>query len=66
MKKVVEFDNIPDVKGKPLHLKVTRQDDGRYSMSVSLINPNGQRHGLLQCRPTHAQVQAIADLAEAP
>jgi hypothetical protein len=56
MTKMIEFDNIVGgqdgpveelvAKGNPFHLKVTRHDDGQYSVTVSRINPDG-KHALV-------------------
>jgi hypothetical protein len=64
MKKVIEFDSIVDVRGNPLHLKVTRHDHGAYNLTVSRRNPDGEKQALADFVLTHADVQAIADLAE--
>ena len=53
-------------KGNPLHLKVTRHDDGQYSLTVSRRNPDGKKHALVHFWLTRAEVQYIADLSEAP
>ena len=52
MKKMIEFDNIIGgqdggvaelvAKGNPFQLKVTRHDDGQYSLTVSRRNPDGK------------------------
>jgi hypothetical protein len=52
-------------KGNPFHLKVTRHD-GQYSLTVSRRNPDGTKHALAHFWLTHAEVQSIANLAEAP
>jgi hypothetical protein len=63
-KKMMEFDNIAGGQdgGDQLHLEVTRRN-GHYNLTVSRINPDGTKHVLVQFRLTHAEVQAIADLA---
>ena len=76
MQKTIEFDNIIGgqdggvgelvAKGNPFHLKVTRHDDGQYSLTVIRKNPDGKKHALVHFWLKHAEVQAIADLAEAP
>jgi hypothetical protein len=52
MKNTIEFDNIVGgqdggvdelvAKGNPFRLKVTRHDDGQYSLTVSRRNPDGK------------------------
>ena len=74
MTKMIEFDNIVGgqdggveelvAKGNPFHLKVTRHDHGQYSLTVSRRNPEGKRHALVHFWLMHADVQAIANLAE--
>jgi hypothetical protein len=63
---MIEFDNIVGGQNggidEPLHLKVTREV-GQYCLTVSRINPDGQKHELVHFWLTHAEVQAIADLA---
>ena len=59
MKRMIEFDNIVGgqdggvdelvAKGNPLHLMVTRHDDGQYSLTVSRRNPDGKKR--LCCKP---------------
>ena len=76
LKKMIEFDNIIGgqdggvaelvAKGNPFQLKVTRHDDGQYSLTVSRRNPDGKKHALVHFWLTHAEGQAIANLAEAP
>ena len=76
MKNTIEFDNIVGgqdggvdeliAKGNPFHLKVTRHDGGQYSLTVSRRNPDGKKHALVHFWLTHAEVQTIADLPEAP
>ena len=73
MKNTIEFDNIVGgqdggvdeliAKGNPFHLKVTRHDGGQYSLTVSRRNPDGEKQALVDFVLTHADVQAIADLA---
>lgn len=75
MIKVIEFDNIVGgqdggveelvAKGNPFHLNVTRHDDGGYSLTVSRRNPDGKKRALVHFWLTHAEVQTIANLAEA-
>jgi hypothetical protein len=68
MERMIEFDNIvggQDGGVGPLHLEVTRHDHGQYSLIVSRRNPDGEKHPLFHFRLTHAEVQAIASLAEA-
>lgn len=72
----IEFDNIiggqdggPEeltAKGNPFHLKVTRHDHGQYALTVSCKDPAGKKHALVHFWLKHAEVQAIADLSEAP
>ena len=74
--RAIEFDNIiggqdggPEeltAKGNPLHLKVTRHDHGQYALTVSRKDPAGKKHALVHFWLKHAEVQAIADLSEAP
>jgi hypothetical protein len=68
MKKMIEFDNIAGGQdgSDPLHLEVTRHDDGQYSLTVSRTNPDAEKQALVHFWLTHAVVQAIANLAEAP
>jgi hypothetical protein len=76
MKNTIEFDNIVGgqdggvdeliAKRNPFHLKVTRHDGRQYSLTVSRRNPDGKKHALVHFWLTHAEVQTIADLAEAP
>jgi hypothetical protein len=65
---MIEFDNIAGGQdgGDPLHLKVTRHEHGEYSLTVSRRNPDGEKQALVDFVLTHAEVQAIADLAETP
>ena len=74
--KTIEFDNIvggqdrsPEeltAKGDPFHLKVTRHDYGQHTLTLSCKDPAGKKHALIHFWLTHAAVQAIADLSEAP
>jgi hypothetical protein len=74
-KRVIEFENIVGgqdggveelvAKGNPFHLKVTRHDGGSYSLTVSRRDPDGKKHALVHFWLTHAEVQTIANLAEA-
>jgi hypothetical protein len=76
MKKMIQFDDIIGgqdggvdelvAKGNPFHLKVTRHDDGQYSLTVSRKNPDGMKQALVHFWLTNAQVQNIAKLAETP
>ena len=67
---VIEFDNIVGSQDggpeEPFHLKVTRDDHGRYALTVSRKDPAGKKHALVHFWLKHAEVQTIADLSEAP
>ena len=69
MKEIIEFDNIIGGQdgvgeGNPLLLKVTRQDHGQYSLTVSRKKPGGEKLLLVHFCLTHTEVQTIADFAE--
>lgn len=76
VKQTIEFDNIiggqdggPEeltAKGNPFHLKVTRHDHGQYALTVSRKDSAGKKYALIHFWLRHAEVQAIADLLEAP
>lgn len=68
--RVIEFDNIVGGQDggpeQPFHLKVTRHNHGQYALTVSREDPAGKKHALVHFSLTHAEVQAIAYLSEAP
>ena len=68
--RAIEFDNIIGGQdGGPeelFHLKVTRHDHGQYALTISRKDPAGKKHALFHFGLKHAEVQAIADLSEAP
>jgi hypothetical protein len=67
MKQMIEFDDIVGRQDggvdESFHLKVTRHDHGEYNLIVSRRNPDGEKQALADFVLTHADVQAIADLA---
>jgi hypothetical protein len=68
--RAIEFNNIIGRQdGGPeeaFHLKVTRHDHGQYALTISRKDPAGSKIALFHVGMTHAEVQAIADLSEAP